>query len=414
MISILLNKFNKIKRFKYYVCTPWIYAIGTCSEQIDIAHREASKNNKKLILIKLVILKKFLKYNVCNDKIFSDLYLNKDNSKIYISLKFIFTFFVNLEFLFTRTFVIFSDKFLKLKLPEHIRFPQIGIKELFYNDDKLFKTNYKDINPYPKKNNIILNKNSKLKLQEEFNKIFFTKKKKIICLHIRDSLYKKDSGRREHRNSKIENYLDSIKFLIKKGYTIIRLGGTKQSNLNFKDKNYFELNDDQNLKYSLYLAEMCEFYIGTSSGPLDTAFMFEKPTLLTNAFTILGYPRNYKDRVLYRNIELNGKKITLTEFLSLPFFYHDILYMDKNNLKYIENTAEEILKSVKEFTNSFENNNFSKTDKQIKINNLLSQNMEKYFNDNSKDNTLLEHQSAISFIRWCKSQQGTICNFQID
>src|SRR6056300_666404 len=109
-------------------------------------------------------------------------------------------------------------------------------------------------------------------------------------------MYRKDSGRIEHRNSRIQNYLDSIQFLIEKSYTIIRLGGMKQTHLDFKNKNYFELNDDQNIKYSLYLVEICEFYIGTSSGPLDTAFMFEKPTLLTNAFTILGYPRNYKDR----------------------------------------------------------------------------------------------------------------------
>ncbi len=414
MISILINKLNKIKRFSYYICTPWIYAIGTCSEQIDIAHREACQNNKKLILVKLVIFKKFLKYNVCNDKIFSDLDFNKNNSRIYICLKFICTFFVNLEFLFIRSFVIFNDKFIKFKLPEHVRFPQIGVKDLFYNDKNLFNTDYENINPYPKKNKITLNKNAKLKLQEEFNKIFNIEGKKIICLHVRDSLYRKDSGRREHRNSKIENYLDSIQFLIEKGYTIIRLGGLRQTHLNFKNKNYFELNDDQNLKFSLYLVEICEFYIGTSSGPLDTAFMFEKPTLLTNAFTILGYPRNYKDRVLYRNIELNGEKISLTKFLSLPFFYHDILYMDKNNLSYIENNSDEILNSVKEYTNNFENNNFSKTEKQIKINNLLSQNMKKYFNDSSKKNTLIEHQSAISFIKWSKSQKGAICDFQID
>ena len=46
MISYILEKLNKNKYFKYYLCTPWIYAIGTCSEQINVAHRIATKHNK--------------------------------------------------------------------------------------------------------------------------------------------------------------------------------------------------------------------------------------------------------------------------------------------------------------------------------------------------------------------------------
>lgn len=414
MISFILNKLNKNKKFRYYFCTPWIYAIGTCSEQIDIAHRVASNENKKLILLKLFIFKKFLKYNVCNDRIFSDLDLNLNKSKIYFLLKVIFTAFVNIEFLFVRSCVIFSDKFIKLKIPEYWRFPQVGMKELFYNNKKLFNSNYDDIQPYPNKIKIKTIKDVQTQLISEFNKIFQINGKRIVCLHVRDSIYRNDQGRREHRNSKIENYKASIDYLIDKGFTIIRLGGENQKSFDYKDKNYFELDDKQNLKYSILLIEICEFFIGTSSGPIDTAFLFEKPTLLTNAFTILGYPRNDKDRVIYRNIELNGQKISLIKFLNLPFFYHDILYMDKNDLRYIENTPNEILNGVKEFLNNFQTNKFEKTSNQININKLLVNNMRKYFYDKSNRNTIINHQSGISFIKWNKSQNGTICNFQIN
>ena len=87
--------------------------------------------------------------------------------------------------------------------------------------------------------------------------------------------------------------------------------------------------------------------------------------------------------------------------------------MDKNNLSYIENNSEEILNSVKEYNNNFENNNFSKTEKQIKINNLLSQNMKRYFNDSSKK--YINRASICNkFIKWSKSQKGAVCDFQID
>jgi|TARA_B110000037_G_scaffold217713_1_gene279322 putative glycosyltransferase (TIGR04372 family) len=413
MISFFLEKLNKNKKFNYYFCTPWIYAIGTCCEQIDIAHRIATKNNKKLILIKLNISQKFLKYKVCNHSLFDDLDLNTNRSMIYSLLKKIFSFLINIEFFFIRLFVIINDKTTKSKLPEHVRFLQLGLKSVFYNNKTFFDLSYQDISAYPSKTNINIIQAVKDKLLLDFNKVYDIENKKIVCIHVRDSQFRNDKGRREHRNSKIENYLSSIKLLIDKGYTVIRLGGSKQNKTNFKDTNYLEINDYQNMKFSVFLIERCDFYIGTSSGPLDTAYMFKKPTLLTNAFTILGFPRNENNRVIYRNIELNSKKISLLDFLNLPFFYHDLLYMDNNGLKYIENTAEEIYMGVKEFLLNYENKDFTKTKKQKQINLILERNMENYFKDRSSSNTLLNHQSSISFVKWNKSQEGSICNFQI-
>ena len=88
-----------MKSFRFYIVTPWIYAIGTCSEQINIANRIASSKNKQLIVIKLFIFKKFLKYHVCNNDLFDSVEYGKKsiNKKI---LKFIFTILINFEFFF--------------------------------------------------------------------------------------------------------------------------------------------------------------------------------------------------------------------------------------------------------------------------------------------------------------------------
>ena len=36
----------------------------------------------------------------------------------------------------------------------------------------------------------------------------------------------------------------------------------------------------------LCLIKECEFYVGTPSGPLDTAYLFEKPVLVTNLYDL--------------------------------------------------------------------------------------------------------------------------------
>ena len=396
-----------MKSFKFFILTPWIYAIGTCSEQINIANRIASSKNKQLIVIKLFIFKKFLKYHVCNHSLFDALEYGNENINKKV-LKFIFTILINVEFFFTRLFVLINDKTLNKVLPEYTRFPQIGIKDIVYNDKSLFKKNFDDINSYPPPS-VINIKNNKLK--KNLKEIFKSNKKKIVCLHVRDSGYRSDLHRRNLRNSNIDTYIPAIEYLIKKNYLVVRLGDIKKNKINFSNQNFIELDNNIN---DIYLIHNCSFYIGTSSGPLDTSFMLQKPTLLTNAYSIhIGYPRNYMDRVIYKKALLNGKKISLFEHLNLPFQFHDYL-RDYNGLDFIDNTSNEILEATKEFSSIFENNNFSKTETQKKFNKILLYKMKDYFYDTSPENCLHQHYLAINFIRWTKTQQGSVCNFFLD
>ena len=45
---------------------------------------------------------------------------------------------------------------------------------------------------------------------------------------------------------------------------------------------------------------------------------------------------------------------------------------------------------------------------------MLLNKMRDYFYDDSAENSLREHYLAINFIRWVKTQQGTVCNFLLD
>ena len=138
MIYFICELLNKSKFFKYYLITPWVYAIGTCGEHISIGNRIARQNHKKLIIIKLNIFKKFLKYHICNEDLFENLELDPDYTKTYKIVRSLFTILINIEFVFLRTLVIINDKTIKVKLPEYLRFPQIGIKSIIYNDKNFF------------------------------------------------------------------------------------------------------------------------------------------------------------------------------------------------------------------------------------------------------------------------------------
>ena len=104
-----------------------------------------------------------------------------------------------------------------------------------------------------------------------------------------ESFYK-DGDRRPYRNSNINNYIELIKLLIQKDYTVFRLGSRPLSKLHFNDKNFIDYPNSE-LKSDIMVVAIkeCEFYVGTPSGPLDTkAYLFEKPVLVTNLYDL--YP----------------------------------------------------------------------------------------------------------------------------
>ena len=59
----------------------------------------------------------------------------------------------------------------------------------------------------------------------------------------------------------------------------------------------------------LYLIKISKFYIGTQSGILDTAYMFNKPILTTNMCELFtNYPRKKYDRGIFKKVFLKKTK----------------------------------------------------------------------------------------------------------
>ena len=68
----------------------------------------------------------------------------------------------------------------------------------------------------------------------KFKNIFNSKKRKIVCITIRDNAYYGKSNLTEYRNSDIKNCKRGINYLIQNGYFVIRMGRLTQKKLNIK------------------------------------------------------------------------------------------------------------------------------------------------------------------------------------
>ena len=206
----------------------------------------------------------------------------------------------------------------------------IGI-EAIYGLKKINLDNikYKDIKKFDLDYSLIkLKKEIIDKCEKKIEKYNFNKNDRIVCLHVRDSVFRNDEGRKDYRNSNIENYLETIKYLIQQNYKVVRMGKKSKIKLNFTNENFFDYSFS-NIKddlLDLYLIERCSFYIGTQSGILDVAQMFNKPILLTNMCELYtSFPRKKNDRGIFKKIYKKDvkEKISLEDFASMEFKYHD-------------------------------------------------------------------------------------------
>ena len=415
MFFKLIQKLNYKKNFPYFICTPLVYGIGAASEHIATAVAYAKRENKKIYLVKTDKLQSLLNYKVCNNSLFDSLNFNESEKDENLILKLI-NYLIQLEFIFRRSLAIVLKYFFKIDIGESFRFALLGSSDLYSEKDI---PEYKKINPLGIQGSQI---DIKSKKKSKCHFILSEKglsKKKFVCLHVRDQEFYKDGDRRPYRNSNINNYIELIKFLIQKDYTVFRLGEKPLNKINFNNKDFIDY-PNSGLKsdiMDLYLIKECDFYVGTPSGPLDTAYLFEKPVFVTNLYDLYpSFPRKKNDRGLLRTIvrKDTGQKLSVREFAKLNIKYHqtEVLIDDLN---FFENTSEELYNGMREYLDLFQDNNqkiltFEK--KQVDLNSFLKSRLEEIYNEevmkkNHFKNNRWKKNEFLRIIKRFKSCEGT-------
>ena len=418
MFYKLFQKLNYTKKFPFFICTPLVYGIGAASEHIAMASAQAQKTNKKLLIFKTHVLKKILNYRICNNSLFESLVFNNFEFNKKNLLYKLINSLIQIEFVVRRSLAISLKFFFKLDMGEEFRFALLGSRDLYV--DKKFET-YNKLEPLSiKESQVDLKEEEKEKCKKLLKK-YNLSLDKIVCLHVRDHGYYNDASRRGYRNSDIKNYIGAIEYLIQKNYLVIRLGDKSAQKLNFNNKNFIDypFTDLKSDIMDLFLIKECNFYIGTPSGPLDTAWLFNKPTLSTNLYDIYPtFPRKNIDRGMFRKIinKENGKILSLRDFAALNIRYHQT-EVNINELHFEENSNIELLDATKEFVINYESsenykNKIQFSDKQISFNKFINERLKNIYDEEVLKNDyfkkdLWKKNEFLKIVKRFKSCEGT-------
>ena len=405
MLTKIISYLNNYDRFPFYTISILPYSFGDSLEQIMHGYETAKKKNKSLLFITVSIFPKFLKYKIASKFLLKNVYIENKNFTSELT-KIIFSFFLNFDFFFQRTYHLY----LKIKKTKNYHFPCIGLEDLYLKNKfeniekfKSYELNFIISNEYEKRSKKIL------------EKIGYKNSSKIVCMHIRDSAFHNDLGRRDFRNPKIENYYKSINYLLDKGYSIFRLGLIANKRFEINNNNFFDLpflvkpEDIEFLQF--YLVKRCEFFIASESGPQYLPWFYKKPTLYTNIFRFfyLTSPNlncRYTMRKFFNKKE--NRFFNLEEYINLPYRFHDVKFKD-DTFDYIENTSKELLESITEFEKLYFKNEWELSDNQISFNNFLKNRLKEMLdkNQNDPDEYLEKNNNKNLIVKNFLSNQGS-------
>jgi putative glycosyltransferase (TIGR04372 family) len=174
--------------------------------------------------------------------------------------------------------------------------------------------------------------------------------RQYVCLHVRTSDYFNDEAYSAPRNADINNYLLAIDWLVAQGICVVRLGGPEMPQLKRKGLLDYAHSSKRSEVMDVHMVEHCMAYIGSQTGPIDLAALFEKRILTLNTLS-LSHCFWYRKGSLFlpKHVMLEGRRLSMKERLERQLFeisgtgHQDVL------VHYQENTDEEILLAVQEF-----------------------------------------------------------------
>ena len=363
------NLINKIEFFKIYIITPLPYSIGDTAQQILFARLT---KQKKIFLIPIYFMQKSLRYKLINKSIFNDLIINTyEYSKFEKVFFHTITLLINIEFIIRRIIALKIKDIFDYNLGEKYLFPQVGWVGIHKipNKIKIYKSNL---------NQITFKKENQLVCKSLIDRI--SNGRKIVCIHIRDGKFKKDYYRRPFRNCNINNYVKIIKFLIKKGFYVIRVGSLVEKKARIQS-NYFLDYPFSKIKsdlMDLYLIKRSKFLICNVSGLLDVANLFNKICFIADGNRVFETTSiNKKSRSILKKIKKNNKYISLNKYINYDLKYHHYLY-PSTDCQFQEHNPKELFKYFKSFYYRWERNTLKKNNKiEILFNKVLKKRLKR-------------------------------------
>jgi len=183
----------------------------------------------------------------------------------------------------------------------------------------------------------------------------------FACLHVRESgfhKYSANSPADKNRNGNIEDYIQAIESVTKRGGWVVRIGDASMQPL----PEMTHVIDgahrvDREPWNDIFLMGACRFFIATTSGPFDVASTFDVPVVGTNWVPLVTCPTGKRDIFVPRLLRAKdtGRKFTIKEYMTSPFFWSfNLLSYDLHNGYAEANTSEEIDAAVVEMMDNLD------------------------------------------------------------
>jgi putative glycosyltransferase (TIGR04372 family) len=194
----------------------------------------------------------------------------------------------------------------------------------------------------------------------------------LICLLVRDNSFSETDpnnngnlhviSSNEYRNSNIENFLESINWLLQQNVFVIRMGRITEKSVEIDNPRFFDYS-----KYSkqtdfldIWLFANCDGIISTSTGPDALGCIYQIPLLLVDMLPLNGTFTFSNCITVPKKLiwEKNGKPLNLREILDSswsldkrlgPNLNSNIYDYQKRGIKISDLTSLELLKATQEF-----------------------------------------------------------------
>jgi len=392
IIDRIFHSINNLKGFPLIFISPLAYAVGNCAEEIYFALLKARREGKKVILLYSYNLPFWLvKYRLTNRELFKVdseyMYFKKDSLSLHA-----LRLCVTLVYLPLRMVSLWLRDSFGAKLSVSYRFPRIGMNNIYQTNAKTEGFSWDAVHSlnwrgqFSDKLLVGLRKDSTKFGKNNLRELGLSDEDWFVCAHVRESGFKNDAERYEYRNSSINNYTKAFERIIERGGWVIRLGDSTMTELpemeRVIDYPFTKFKSDL---MDIFLIKNCRFYIGTQSGIMDVANLFQKPILWTNMCVgDPGYPVFENSRGIAKHVYSNSKKriLTVKEMFEASWCIETLYgYVDNEKLTWYENSPEDIEEAVVEYMGLLKSQNYNRSRLQNEAHDTRTKTYHKFCNN---------------------------------
>jgi putative glycosyltransferase (TIGR04372 family) len=338
--------------------TPCISVIGNCSEEILFGLIRARREAKRLVILRPYELPWKFRFPITNREIFD--VASPYRAELPASLRIFLQLLLTAVYGSLRAFSLIIGKLLGQWAHLHGRFthPCLGGTTLWKAEEEPAAFLWEAADAYRWTEQV--QAPLQVGLKPEKRRLAHAARLEMgipdgswfVGLHVREGGFYGDHKASACRNATIANYFPAMREITARGGWVVRLGDKSMTPLPPMERviDYPHTRFKSDLM-DLYLLSQCRFYIGMSSGILDTAFLFQRPMLLTNMTNMtFVYPRRPEDRGIPKHVysKSKGRFLCLREIFEAPWQAQHFRALGED-FEMFENSPEELRLALVEF-----------------------------------------------------------------